>query len=450
MDSFQHAQRQLLEQIASSALHEASLEPFYVIDLGDVVRKHAKWVAALPRVKPFYACKCNGEASILDTLVALGTGFDCASMAEMKAMVERGVAPERMIYAHPCKPVPHLAYAKKVGVKRMTFDNADELRKIAAVYPEAELVLRVLVDDQYSVCRFGTKFGAPPPGVPALMATAAALGLAVVGVSFHVGSGCKDARGFTAAIEVARGVFTAGWAAGHAMRLLDVGGGFPGSANAPIAFEEIARVLGGAIDVHFPADAPEFAGLEIIAEPGRYMVASAASLAVNITSKRTQASGAVDYYVNDGVYGSFNCILFDHQTVTPNVLLTKGGPAARVPEATCIWGPTCDSMDCITKEAVLPELEVGDWLYFKDMGAYTMAASSTFNGFPRAMTYYLVSSPVASPVASSDSETEDVATDEPAMFRDSTLAALAGVEYDDIIEKFAAYPNFTHMAVPVC
>lgn len=449
---YHDVQKQLSLQIAAAAPHAESIEPFYVIDLGDVARKHAKWVAALPRVEPFYACKCNGEPSILDTLVTLGTGFDCASRAEMMAMVERGVPPGRIIYAHPCKPVTHLEYAKAIGVTMMTFDNFDELDKVRAHHPGAELVLRVLVDDQYSVCRFGTKFGAPLAIVPALLARAKALGVAVIGVSFHVGSGCGDVRGFTGAVEVARKVFDYGLAAGHDMRLLDLGGGFPGSAAAPIAFDTIAEVLRAALDTHFPADAPAHAGLQIIAEPGRYMVASAASLTVNITSKRKQASGVIDYYVNDGVYGSFNCILFDHQVVTAEVLLELGGSvaAARPLVPTCVWGPTCDSMDCITKEALLPELNVGDWLIFRDMGAYTMAASSTFNGFPKPLHYYLVSSPAPSPAPSSDDElaTSPVARAAPAL---PVAAPLPRIDYDEVCEKIAlAFADrFHHVAVPV-
>ena len=119
------------------ARESEDFEPFYVIDAGDVLRKYHRWVKALPRIKPFYAVKCNNNDRILDTLAAAGTGFDCASKAEMEAMIARGVDPSRMIYAHPCKPVPHLLYAKKVGVQMMTFDNYDELVKIKTHYPEA-------------------------------------------------------------------------------------------------------------------------------------------------------------------------------------------------------------------------------------------------------------------------------------------------------------------------
>lgn len=60
------------------------------------------------------------------------------------------------------------------------------------------------------------------------------------------------------------------------------------------------------------------------------------------------------YYVNDGVYGSFNCLVFDHATVHPEVLGMKDQEAVKFPSS--IWGPTCDSLDCITKSVLLPKV----------------------------------------------------------------------------------------------
>jgi ornithine decarboxylase len=101
------------------------------------------------------------------------------------------------------------------------------------------------------------------------------------------------------------------------------------------------------------------------------------------------------YYLNDGVYGSFNCIIFDHYSPTPLVLTRKGSvytaehDAAAVRTTASLWGPTCDSMDCVVKEVALPELSVGDWLCFEGMGAYTSAAASNFNGLYSTRTVYI-------------------------------------------------------------
>ncbi|KJE98315.1 ornithine decarboxylase 1, variant [Capsaspora owczarzaki ATCC 30864] len=421
-------------------------EPFYIIDVGQVARKYDQWVAALPRVDPFYAVKCNGDKTILKLLAKLGTGFDCASKAEMDTVLKMGVPADRIIYAHPCKMASHVKFASQNNVRMMTFDNEHELHKMKELYPNARLVLRVLTDNSRSICNLGLKFGAALARVPHMLQLAKDLELDVVGVSYHVGSGCFDAQAFADAVAVAKTVFNIGAELGFKFNLLDLGGGFPGSDNVNVKFDDIASVLRVALDKHFPA--AENKDLHIIAEPGRYFVSASHTLAVSVVAKRTivlpttngetndansaanqaamasasacpaaaaaaamaaaqgrAADGAPTfmYYVNDGVYGSFNCILFDHAVVAPRVLVSGNlGVVAMDSDsesdseeraesgfACSIWGPTCDSMDCITKTGRLPELAIGDWLYFEDMGAYTVAASSTFNGFPKPKLMYV-------------------------------------------------------------
>lgn len=366
---------------------------FYVVDLGEVTRQYEKWNKNLPRAKPFYAVKCNNDDSIVQHLVDMGSSFDCASTAEMEQCLSKGVAPDDIIYANPCKQRSHIEYAARHGVKKMTFDNEPELRKIHEIYPEAECVLRVSVDSSLALCNLGLKFGASLTNAPALMATARSLGLNVTGISFHVGSGCFDVRAYSNAVKVAKEAFEIGAQHGFKFSLLDLGGGFPGHPNDALRFEDVAAEVNSALDTYF--NPQEFPDLQIIGEPGRYMVAASHTLAVNIFAKRpveTPEGKKMMYYVNDGVYGSFNCLIFDHATVTPQVL-ARGGKLAFAEESSVpcsIWGPTCDSMDCISKETkTLPELSVGDWLYFENMGAYTLAAASTFNGIPKPRCYYV-------------------------------------------------------------
>ncbi|KAJ1553342.1 hypothetical protein HK405_008201, partial [Cladochytrium tenue] len=283
--------------------------------------------------------------------------------------------------------------------------------------PRAQLILRILTDDSKSLCKLGLKFGASLDVVPTLLATAQELELEIVGVSFHVGSGCFDANAFGDAVRRASLVFEMAKGFGYDLSILDIGGGFP-SNNAPgLQFKEIVEVLRPALDKYVPSH------VRVIAEPGRYYVSSAFTLAVNVVARRVVArdmmtvegsSGpaggeegtqvvemqsadehpAFMYYVNDGIYGSFNCIPFDHATVVPRVLARGGmfvpdvveeedGSGSAIEYACSIWGPTCDSIDCIMRETTLPELQVGDWLYFENMGAYTMCAASQFNGFKK-------------------------------------------------------------------
>lgn len=389
---FSKSTQAVVEEQVEQFEREGRDDAFIICDLGEVINKYQQWVCMLPRVKPFYAVKCNDDYAVLKVLADCGANFDCASKAEIQKVLQLGVASDRIIYANPCKQASMLKYAAKKEVAMMTFDNEAELHKVKALYPDAKLVLRILPPSNFKVqCELGIKFGCHPSKALPLLQTAQQLGLNVMGISFHVGSGCGEAEAFAVAISQAREVFDLAIDMGFNMELLDIGGGYPGQEDAPITFLEIARVVNMALDKYFPAEE----GVEIIAEPGRYMVASAFTLGVNIIAKRVVARDqrgengelmdaptlsdepAIMYYVNDGVYGSFNCILFDHQAVRANTLKALED---EMTFESSIWGPTCDGIDCILQSVQLPMHDVGEWFYFCDMGAYTVAASSSFNG----------------------------------------------------------------------
>jgi len=268
----------------------------------------------------------------------------------------------------------------------MTFDNVDELVKIARHYPDAEMILRIVTDDSHSLCRFSSKFGAQMKSVPTILAEAQKLGVKVVGVSFHVGSGCSDAVAHAVAARDALKVFEMGKQYGFEMNLLDIGGGFQGGVMVKPTLKEVADQLLPVLK-EFPK------GTRFIAEPGRYFVAKSHTLVTNIHSRRVlyDEKGAVNqvlYYVNDGVYHSFNCIFFDHQHPVPVTMVVPGSEDAKKRQVveSIVFGPTCDALDCIIKDFPMPLLEVGEWLFFCDMGAYTNAALTHFNGFSGAVT----------------------------------------------------------------
>ncbi|XP_064177634.1 ornithine decarboxylase 1-like [Anguilla rostrata] len=272
----------VLEQRINESSMSDDKDAFYVADLGDILKKHLRWVRALPRVTPFYAIKCNDSRTVVMTLATLGTGFDCASKNEMQLVQSLGVDPSRIIYANPCKQVSHIKYASAHGVQTMTFDSEAELPKIARYHENAKLVLRITTDDSKAVCRLSVKFGATLKSSRLLLERARELGLDIIGVSFHVGSRCTDPETYSQAISDARCVFDMGAELGYNMTLLDIGGGFPGSDDSKLTFEEFTAVINPALDKYFPADS----GVRVIAEPGRYYVASAYTLAVNIIAKK--------------------------------------------------------------------------------------------------------------------------------------------------------------------
>lgn len=125
--------------IIDGMVSEMSTEhPFYVMDIGDIVRKHRQWIEKMPRVVPHYAVKCNDNEVVCGTLAALGASFDCASKGEIAKILGLGVAPERIIFANPMKPASHLRYANSNGVKTMTYDSDTELHKIKQYCPDAK------------------------------------------------------------------------------------------------------------------------------------------------------------------------------------------------------------------------------------------------------------------------------------------------------------------------
>jgi len=327
----------------------------------------------------------------LRLLAALGTGFDCASKAEIEQILRLGVSPSRIIYAQPCKTKSYIRYAAKEGVRQMTFDNADELYKIKEIFPDAELFLRILTDDSASLCRLSLKFGASLDTTGDLLALAAKLDLNVVGVAFHVGSGASDPQAFLKAVRDARFVFDQAADYGYDLKTLDVGGGFVGET-----FDDMSAVLSSAVDEAFPPS------VRIIGEPGRFYVSSAFTIAANVIARRSVEDKELDstsymLYLNDGVYGNFSSIMFDHQHPIPRVL--KAGKdvysigdgsghrddayvSGKRPIEYSVWGPTCDGIDCISESWTNSHtLDVGDWLYFEDMGAYTKCSATKFNGF---------------------------------------------------------------------
>uniref|UniRef100_A0A8C5M2L7 Orn/DAP/Arg decarboxylase 2 N-terminal domain-containing protein n=1 Tax=Leptobrachium leishanense TaxID=445787 RepID=A0A8C5M2L7_9ANUR len=380
--------RDLIDKIINEASQTEERDAFLVGDMEEVVKKHLHFLKTLPRVKPFYAVKCNNVKPLVKILAEMGSGFDCASKAEIELIKEIGVNPERIIYANTCKQISSIKFAANSGVQMMTFDNELELVKVSENHPKAKMVLRIANKDSNSSNDMNAKFGAPLNTCRHLLETAKNLNIEVIGVSFHVGIGCLDPQIYAQSIADAHLVFNMASEFQHKMTLLDIGGGFPGTVEAKISFEEIAAVVNSALDTYFP----EGSAVDVIAEPGRYYVLSAFTLAVNIIAKKIVQQDAPEshgernnpcksafYYLNDGIYGTFSRLLF--LCGYPKLIFHKEPSPEQPLYMSSLWGPTCDPMDQIAEHLYLPELCIGDWLLYYNVGAYTIVTSSTFNGF---------------------------------------------------------------------
>lgn len=376
----------LLKRLADVNRSSASV---YVANLSAVVRRLIEFRTVLPSVTPYYAVKCNPDPIVIATLAALGCRFDCASTAEIDLVLSHldayQSASKYIIYANPCKQESHLDQARRCGVRLTTFDSEDELRKIARVHPDAKLLLRIAVDDSSALCPLSSKFGAPRRDIPRLLSAAEEMGLAVVGVAFHVGSGCTAVSSYQKALRRAREVFDIAESFGnHSLTILDIGGGFPSTDDDSnsLTMRAIGDAVREEINLLF-RDTP----IEVIAEPGRYLVGSAFGLATRVLLRRPDSNAVV---IGNGVFGSFrdavvlsvpfepSCVFRQPNSAHASVVQLSKTSASGYKPCTLL-GPSCDAQDVVARDVDLPHLLPGDWLCFLNMGSYTSSLATTFD-----------------------------------------------------------------------
>jgi ornithine decarboxylase len=347
--------------------------PLLIIDCQRVREQYRKLQRALPGVDLHYALKPLPHPAVVETIVELGGWLDLATTGEAQLVQRLKVDPARCIHTHPIKRDIDIRNALACGVRVFVADNPDEVRKFEAYKDRAELLLRVSFRSPGAVCDLSRKFGCDPEDLLELARLARRLGIEVRGLSFHVGSQAADAGKHVEAIEACSKLM----ASARREKLgvldtLDIGGGFPVEYGKKVA--EIGRFcapIRAAL-----SSLPE--RVRVIAEPGRYIVGPAA-IGVASVMGRAEREGHWWYYLDDGLYGSYSGQLFDHARY-PVESLKQGGE--KLPSV--LAGPTCDSIDVIAENLMLPELKVGDLIVGRSMGAYTWASASEFNFFPKA------------------------------------------------------------------
>ncbi|XP_015113487.1 ornithine decarboxylase [Diachasma alloeum] len=355
-------------------------EAFYLLDVGDVVRKHKRWLEKMPRVVPHFAIKCNPDPRVVRIITALNGSYDCASKQEIQLVMENGVSPDRIIFANPIKGNSHIRYAKKVGVERMTVDTTGEVLKLKNLYPEAKIVIRVAIDGFECGMTFSRKFGCEPTiETVKLMSFIQETGMCLYGFSFHLGSPCWDTNAFGRGIDTCNDLIKLAESMGfNNCKFIDIGGGISGIRDESI--EQVAASVNAALENVDPS-------IKIISEPGRYYVESAFTLAAYVQGKKlVEEGGTVKrfYYINDGTYGAFIEELLDIRQQLPTSLYELPSDEKHL---SVIWGQTCDPYDCIIKGSEMPEFAAGDWMVWHNMGAYSLSNSTVFNGYPPAVVF---------------------------------------------------------------
>jgi ornithine decarboxylase len=357
--------------------------PLLVVDCEQVRRQYRALRAALPGVDLHYALKPLPHASVVATLRDEGAFFDLATTGEVELVKAQGIAPERCIHTHPIKRDSDIRDALRFGVTTFVVDNPDEIRKFVRYRKRAELLLRVCFRSPTAVCDLSKKFGCEAGAVLGLIETARRLGVRVRGLSFHVGSQAADPSKYIEAIQACTNLIAEALLAGlPSLDVLDIGGGFPVPyTEAVMPIDEFCAPIRAAL-----AKLPTH--VRVIAEPGRFIAAPAA-IAVSTVMGKAKRDGRWWYYLDDGLYGSYSGQLFDHAKY-PVAALRDGGELFE----SVLAGPTCDSIDVIDDNIVLPELEVGDLVVGRMMGAYTWASATDFNFFKRAKVVVMNEQPV--------------------------------------------------------
>jgi len=327
------------------------------------------WNSLMPNVTPFYAIKCNPNIQVVKTLVDLGCSFDCASPNEISLVLNLGGCNSKIIYANPCKKTTDIKFALCHSINLIVADSICELEKIYTHYgTSANIVIRIYACDPDAHCLLSSKYGAHEDEWKSLILKCNTLNLNITGVSFHVGSGAKNAYIYNNSIMSAiKFKNLAKELCNFNVSLLDIGGGFTVKL-----LPEIAKVVNATLNENPVFDS-------VIAEPGRYFVENIARLYTRVIGIKNN-----NYYLTDGMYGSFNCSIYDHKKLIPKTL-----HATKQKTKCILWGPTCDSFDKIGA-FTLSEMKYGDWILWENVGAYTVSGSCDFNGinFTNPITIY--------------------------------------------------------------
>jgi ornithine decarboxylase len=347
--------------------------PLLVVDCEQVRRQYRALQAALPGVDLHYALKPLPHAAVVSCLRDEGAFFDLATTGEVELVKAQGIAPSRCIHTHPIKRDSDIRDALRFGVTTFVADNPDEISKFVRYRKRTELLLRVSFRSPNAVVDLSRKFGCEPGAVLGLIEMARRMGVRVRGLSFHVGSQATDPAKYVEAVQACTNLMAEAVLAGlPSLDILDIGGGFPVAYNdAVMPIDEFCAPIRAAL-----AKLPSH--VRVIAEPGRFIAAPAA-IAIASVMGRAKRDGRWWYYLDDGLYGSYSGQLFDHAKYPVSVLRTEGELFESV-----LAGPTCDSIDVIDDSIWLPELEVGDLVVGRMMGAYTWASATDFNFFKRA------------------------------------------------------------------
>ncbi|KYN83093.1 ornithine decarboxylase [Vibrio cidicii] len=364
------------------ALIESSVEqfgaPLLLLDCDIIRQQYRALKNALPGVTLHYALKPLPHPVVVRTLLAEGASFDLATSGEVDVVAQEGVPAELTIHTHPIKRDADIRDALAYGCNVFVVDNLNELAKFKAYSEEVELLVRLSFRNSEAFADLSKKFGCSPEQALTIIETAQAWNIRIKGLSFHVGSQTTNPHKYVEAIHTCHRVMQQVVEMGlPALSTLDIGGGFPVNYTQQVMpIDEFCAPINQALNA-----LPDT--VHVLAEPGRFICAPAVTSVASVMGQ-AEREGQIWYYLDDGIYGSFSGLMFDDAKY-PLVTIKQGGELL----PSVLSGPTCDSVDVIAENIMLPKLENGDLVIGRTMGAYTSATATDFNFFKRAQTIAL-------------------------------------------------------------
>ena len=365
--------------------HIAKDSPCFIFSKSKIQQKVKEYQDYFPNSYVHFAMKSNSEPEVLRTVMESGAGFEVASKYELRMLKEIGVKPETIIFGASVKAADHIKEFHEYGVDRFAFDSVPEVEKIAAMAPGARVYVRVSVNDDGSVFKFSEKFGTEKENIIPFLRLAKQLGLKPYGISFHVGSQAGNKLAWANAIKEINPIITELLAEDIKIEAIDLGGGFPCntyvSSSEDFTLDEIASAL-----------MEEYEKLPIqpklLLEPGRGIIADCGIVVASVIAK-IERRGSTWLFLDAGVYNAvFETMAYQGSTRYRITSMNHAHDGGEMQYA--IAGPTGDSPDIITHEALLPRnIEVGDKVIIHDAGAYSTVCTSTFNGFPKPTVYFI-------------------------------------------------------------
>jgi ornithine decarboxylase len=354
--------------------------PYFLLNLEQLRLNCRKFRHSFPGAEIYYAMKANNAPAVLQTVFEEGLNFDVASWGEIEMLKKLGVPPERMMFGAPSKIPRHIWQAYRFGVRRFAFDSQMELDKLAELAPRAQILARMIVKNEGSKWPLERKFGIAAQEAHDLFLYARQMGLEPYGLTFHVGSQNTNTSSWTNALESLSPLWENLAQEGVMLQAIDLGGGYPtqySDGPVPDVSEMGSKICSTARQLYGE-------NVRILVEPGRGLVGNVGTLVASVIN-RADRNGDTWLYLDAGIYHGLMEGMRTFGFEFPIYAEKRGKSLKRF----ILAGPTCDSVDIITENAVLPEdLTLGDRLYIRSTGAYSNSME-VYNGisFPQVVPY---------------------------------------------------------------